>query len=398
MSSLIQLKNPSAAPAAPPQGFALWQLGFRPFYLLASVFSALSIGLWALQFSGWLGTPYLAGPLWHAHEMLFGFTLAVVVGFLFTAGRNWSGRPTPTGMPLMALAALWVAGRVLVLTPFGWAAAVVNVAFPLAAAIGLAIPFIAARNKRNYFFIALLLLMAMAVLGVHLAQLGVTKLPGWVGIQVALDVVLFIMAVMGGRVIPMFTNAIAGAHASKRPWLEKAALGSTLALLLADVLQLHGAALATLAGLCATAHLARWALWQPWKTGRTPLVWVLHVAYFWIAVHLALRGLAELGLLSPSAAVHALTVGAIGGLIIGMMTRTALGHTGRLLKASRSDLACYLLVLAAALIRVFVPLLMPAQIVHAVLWSAALWSAGFALYAVSYWPVLTRVRVDGKPG
>lgn len=398
MPPLIQIKNPSAVPAALPQGFALWQLGFRPFYLLASVFAALSIGLWALQFAGWLGTPYLQGPMWHAHEMLFGFTLAVVVGFLFTAGRNWSGRPTPTGVPLMALAALWVAGRVLVLTPFGWAAALVNVAFPLAAAIGLAIPFIAARNQRNYFFIALLLLMAAAVLGVHLAQLGVTQLPGWVGIQVALDVVLFIMAVMGGRVIPMFTNSIAGANASKRPWLEKAALGATLVLLLADALQLQGAVLTIVAGLCAAAHLARWALWQPWRTARTPLVWVLHVAYFWIPVHLVLRGLAELGWITPSAAIHALTVGAIGGLIIGMMTRTALGHTGRRLKASRADVACYLLVLAAALIRVFVPLLAPAQTINAVLWSAGLWSAGFALYAVSYWPVLTRVRIDGKPG
>ncbi len=398
MSSLLQIKHPSAVPAASPPGFALWQLGFRPFYLLASVFSALSIGLWALQFSGWLGTPYLAGPMWHAHEMLFGFALAVIVGFLFTAGRNWSGRPTPTGVPLMALATLWVAGRVLVLTPFGWAAAIVNVAFPLAAAIGLAIPFIAARNQRNYFFVALLLLMAAAVLGVHLAQLGVTQLPGWVGIQVALDVVLFIMAVMAGRVVPMFTNAIAGASATKRPWLEKAVLGSTLAVLLADVLQLQGAALVAIAGLCAAAHLARWTLWQPWKTLRTPLVWVLHVAYVWIPVHLLLRGLAELGMVSSSAAVHALTAGAIGGLIIGMMTRTALGHTGRRLVASRSDVMCYLLVLAAALIRVFVPLLMPAQLVHAVLISAALWSAGFALYAVTYWPVLTRVRVDGKPG
>ncbi|WP_029526992.1 NnrS family protein [Polaromonas glacialis] len=398
MSQLLQIKQASAVPAASPPGFALWQLGFRPFYLLASVFAALSIGLWALQFAGWLGQPYLAGPMWHAHEMLFGFTLAVVVGFLFTAGRNWSGRPTPTGGALMALAALWVAGRVLVLTPYGWAAAVVNVAFPLAAAIGLAIPFIAARNQRNYFFIGLLVLMAAAVLGIHLAQLGVTQLPGWIGIQVALDVVLFIMAVMGGRVIPMFTNSIAGASATKRPWLEKAALASTLALLLADVLPLHGAPLALLASVCASAHLARWALWQPWKTARTPLVWVLHVAYFWIPVHLALRGLGEMGLVSPSIAIHALTVGAIGGLIIGMMTRTALGHTGRLLKASRADVACYLLVLAAALIRVAVPLVAPAQIVNAVLWSAALWSAGFALYAVTYWPVLTRARVDGKPG
>lgn len=398
MSTLLPLKNPSAVPAAPPPDFALWQLGFRPFYLLASVFSALSIGLWALQFSGWLGTPYLSGPMWHAHEMLFGFALAVIVGFLFTAGRSWSGQPTPTGVPLMALAALWVAGRVLVLTPFDWAAAIVNVAFPLAAAIGLAIPFIAARNKRNYFFVALLLLMALAVLGVHLAQLGVTQLPGWVGIQVALDVVLFIMAVMAGRVVPMFTNAIAGANASKRPWLEKAALGSTLAVLLADLLQLHGAALVTLVGLCAVAHLARWALWQPWKTLRTPLVWVLHVAYVWIPVHLLLRGLSEMGLVSSSAAVHALTVGAMGGLIIGMITRTALGHTGRKLKASRTDTVCYLLVLASAVIRVFVPLLMPAQLMHAVLCSAALWSAAFALYAVTYWPVLTRIRADGKPG
>ena len=398
MSQPVQINNPSAAPAAKPAGFALWQLGFRPFYLLASVFAALSIGLWGLQFAGWLGRTYLAGPVWHAHEMLFGFTLAVVVGFLFTAGRNWSGRPTPTGPALMALAALWAAGRVLVLTPYGWAAAVANVAFPLAAAVGLAIPFIAARNQRNYFFIGLLVLMAAAVLGIHLAQLGVTTLPGWIGIQVALDVVLFIMAVMGGRVIPMFTNSIAGAAAAKRPWLEKAALGSTLALLLADVLVLRGWPLAVLAGVCAAAHLARWLRWQPWKTLGTPLVWVLHVAYFWIPVHLALRGLAEMGWITASVATHALTVGAIGGLIIGMMTRTALGHTGRLLKASRADVACYLLVLASALIRVGVPMLAPAQIVNAVIWSAALWSGGFALYAVTYWPVLTRARVDGKPG
>jgi len=401
MSPLASIQNPSSArPAAPPAppGFALWQLGFRPFYLLASVFAALSIALWALQFSGWLGTPYLAGPMWHAHEMLFGFTMAVVVGFLFTAGRNWSGRPTPTGAPLMALAALWVAGRVLVLTPYGWAAALANVAFPLAASIGLAIPFIAARNKRNYFFIGLLLLMAAAVLGVHLAQLGVTRLPGWVGIQVALDVVLFIMAVMGGRVIPMFTNSIAAANATKRPWLEKAALGSTLALLAADALGLRGGLLAALAVLCALAHLARWARWQPWKTLRTPLVWVLHAAYAWIPVHLLLRALAEMGWITASVATHALTVGAIGGLVIGMMTRTALGHTGRPLKAGRADVACYLLVLAAALIRVFVPLLAPGQLVNAVLCSAALWSAGFALYALAYWPILTRVRADGKPG
>jgi uncharacterized protein involved in response to NO len=398
MTSFIKIAEPPR-PSPAPAGWALWDLGFRPFYLLASAFAALSIGLWALQFSGLLGMPYLQGPMWHAHEMLFGFTLAVVVGFLFTAGRNWSNRPTPTGWPLAALAGLWVAGRVLVLTPFGWAALLANVAFPLAAAIALAIPFIAARNRRNYFFLGLLLLMSAAVLGIHLAQLGVIRLPGWVGIQLALDVMLFIMAVMGGRVIPMFTNnGVPGANATRHPLLEKAALGSVLALLPADALQLHGMWLTALAGLCAIAHLARWSLWRPWKTGRAPLVWVLHAAYLWIPVHLALRAASAAGWVAPSVATHALTVGAIGGLIIGMMTRTARGHTGRPLRADRSDVACYVLILLAALVRVLVPLAAPAWIIEATLGSAALWSTGFALYTVRYWPVLTRPRIDGQAG
>jgi len=180
---MIKLEEPSRPADRQGSGFALWQLGFRPFYLLASGFAALSIALWALQFSGLLGAHvYLRGPLWHAHEMLFGFTLAVLVGFLFTAGCNWSNRPTPTGAPLAALAALWLAGRVLVLTPWGWAAALVNVAFPLLAAIALAIPFVATRNRRNYFFIGLLVLLAMPQASVHLAQLGAQQVPGWTGI------------------------------------------------------------------------------------------------------------------------------------------------------------------------------------------------------------------------
>lgn len=398
MTQFISIEEPQR-PGPLPAGFALWQLGFRPFYLLASLFAALSIGLWAAQFTGWLPAPYLAGPLWHGHEMLFGFTLAVVVGFLFTAGRNWSNRPTPTGPALAAMAALWIAGRVLVLTPFGWAAAIVNAAFPIAAAIALAIPFWAARNKRNYFFVGLLLLMGLANLAIHLSQLGVLALPPWLGVQVALDVVLFIMAVMGGRVIPMFTNnGIAGAGAVRDVRVERAALGSTLLLLAVDLLHPHGIALVVAALACAAAHGLRLGLWKPWRTLRTPLVWVLHAAYCWIPLHLVLRAAAEAGWIAPSIAIHALTVGAIGGLVIGMMTRTARGHTARPLRADRFDVACYALVLLAAVVRVGVPLALPGASLHAVIGSAALWSAGFALYGLRYWPVLTRPRLDGKPG
>jgi uncharacterized protein involved in response to NO len=400
MTPLVSIAEPQCPGAgAQPPGLALWQLGFRPFYLLASVFASLSIALWSLQFTGLLGTPYLAGPLWHAHEMLFGFALAVVVGFLFTAGRNWSNQPTPTGVPLMALAALWVAGRILVLTPYGWAAAIANAAFPLAAAVALAIPFWAARNGRNYFFVALLALIGIAQLGVHLAQLGVLEVPPWAGVQIGLDALLFIMAVMAGRVVPMFTNnAIATAGAERRAVVEKAALGSVLALLAADAARLDAVPMAAVLGVALAAHTARWMLWKPWRTTRVPLVWVLHLAYAWIPLYLVLRAAAELGALPPSPATHALTVGAVGGLVIGMMTRTARGHTGLRLQADRFDVASYVLVFVAAAVRVGVPLAAPAWTSAAILASGACWSLAFALYAVRYAPRLARPRVDGRPG
>jgi uncharacterized protein involved in response to NO len=398
MATLIKIDEPRRA-ALHAQGFALWELGFRPFYLLASGFAALSIGLWALQFGGWLGSAYLSGPIWHAHEMLFGFALAVVVGFLLTAGRNWSGQPTPTGRPLMALAALWIAARILVLTPFGWAAAIANVAFPLAAAAFLGRALYKGGNRRNYFFVGLLALMSAGILVVHLSQLGVAPPLGWLGVQVGLDVLLFIISVITGRVIPMFTNnGVPGARAVTIPWVAALASGSILVLLVSDLVQVNGLPIAIVAVVGAGAHLARWVWWKPWKTLRAPLVWVLHVACLWIPVHLALRALAQAGWVSSSLATHALTVGVAGGLIAGMMARTARGHTARLLRADRWDVAIFALVLAAAPVRVFVPLLAPSLTVHAVLCAAVLWSAGFGLYAVRYWPVLTRPRLDGLPG
>ena len=387
MATLIQIDKPGTGDK--PR-FALWELGFRPFYLLASSFAALSIGLWALQLNGYLPNAYLRGPMWHAHEMLFGFTLAVLTGFLLTAAQNWSGQPTPKGAYLAALAALWVAGRVLVLSPWGWLAAAVNVAFPLALATALAIPLYKARNRRNYFFVALLVLMALAQLLVHLNGLEAIRIPGWAGILLGLDVMLFVICVMGGRVIPMFTNnAIPGAQALRHPWVEKIALGLVLLILVADALQVTGTWLALLALLSMVAHLIRFCLWRPWKTLKTPLVWVLHAAYAWIPLHLALRAMAAMDWVSSSAATHALTTGAVGGMVIGMMTRTALGHTGRKLIAGKAEISCYALVAAAAWVRVGVPLVDASMLPVAILVSATLWSAGFAIYTLQYWRILS---------
>lgn len=396
---MLSIEETTAAPAGRP-AFALWALGFRPFYWLASVFGAISVGVWALQASGWLRGAYLDGPLWHAHEMLFGYALAVIVGFLLTAGRNWSGRDTPTGPALAAMALLWLAGRVLVLSPWGWAAAGVNVAFPLVAAAVLARAFIPARVRRNYFFILLLVALALASAAVHGQRLGLWQAPAWIGLQLGLDVVLFIVVVMAGRVIPMFTNnGVPGAQATRRPWLETAALGAVLAVLAADAMRLPPPLTATVLALAAGLHAMRLALWQPWSTLRAPLVWVLHLAYAWIPLHLALRAMAVLGgPVSASIATHALTVGAIGGMTIGMMTRTTKGHTGRPLRADRWDVTCYTLIALAAAVRVLVGWAWPEVYGASLLASAAFWSAGLGLFAWRYWPVLSRARIDGRPG
>jgi uncharacterized protein involved in response to NO len=392
-------RTPMTPPRTAAGGFALWNLGFRPFYLLASVFAAVSILLWIAEYAGYLPGGYLRDPVWHAHEMLFGYTIAVVTGFLFTAVRNWTGQPTPTGALLAGYALLWILGRVTVLMPYPVIAAIVNAAFPIAVAIGLAAPLARSGNRRNYFFVALLVLLGLVTLAVHLARLGFVGWPPRASLQLGLDVVLFIIAVVAGRVVPMFTNnAIAGARAARKPLVEQASLGGMLVLIAADGLLPDSSALAVLAIAVAVAHAVRLSLWRPWRTASTPLVWILHVAYGWIVVYLALRALAAWGYVAAPLAVHALTIGTIGGMTIGMMTRTARGHSARPLVADRYDMTCYALVQLAALVRVFGGIALPEFYRATVVLSGLCWSSAFALYAIRYWPVLTRPRLDGKPG
>ncbi|HSN19870.1 MAG TPA: NnrS family protein [Usitatibacter sp.] len=394
--ALLQIEDPQP----PPRGFALWNLGFRPFYFLAAVFASLSILLWVLEYAGWLPVPYLEAPTRHAHEMLFGFAFAVISGVLLTAVRNWTNRPTPTGGWLAALVLLWVAARVSVLAGGPVLAGLLNAAFPVAVAIGIGIPIARSRNKRNYFFVPLLVAVGAASLVVHLATMG--ALP-WeargVSITLGLDAVMFIIAVMAGRVLAMFTNnAIPGAGAERKAWVEKASLAGILLVIAADLLEAPGAFFAALAIAVAALHALRLALLRPWRTRRTPIVWVLHAAYAWIPIHLVLRALAAVDLVPAQFAIHALTIGAIGGMTIGMMTRTARGHTGRPLATDGWEVACYVLVQAAALVRVFGGLAWTGGYVWTVLASGACWSLAYGIYAVRYWPILSRARVDGKPG
>ncbi len=400
MSVPIPVDPEGKLPPPASREFALWSLGFRPFYLLAGLFAALSVPLWAARFAGWLGERvYFSEAIWHAHEMIFGYAFAVVTGFLFTAVRNWTGRPTPTGLALAAIAGLWLAGRIFAFTPWTMLAAAADTAFALAAALGIGVPLVASGNRRNYFFIGVLLLLGAANLAFYLAKEELLHVAVSEGVQVALDLILFVMTVMAGRVIPMFTaSAVPGSKPTRHALLERTALGSVLVMIAADAFSASGSIIAVVASLAALAHAARLALWQPWLTLGRPILWILHASYGWVVIHLALRALASLDIVPASLATHALTVGAIGGMTLGMMTRTARGHTGRTLQAGLSETACYSLVQLAAVVRVLVPIAVPAWYFSAVTVSGLLWFAAFALFTAAYWPILTRVRVDGKPG
>ncbi len=394
--ALIRLDEPTTK-RIPPETFSLWALAFRPFYLLAALFAAIAVPVWAVAYSGAIELP-MAGIWWHAHEMIFGFAVAVIIGFLFTAGRNWTGLDTPTGKPLMVLAAVWLAGRLAMAFGSGAWVAIVDLAFlPVAAGMLLRV-LIKAKSKRNYFVGALPAMLALANLFFHLAALGVIEADPLTAMHLALGLVVLLETIVGGRVIPMFTfNAVRGVKQWRNVKVDwAAAIATGIALLLWALGA--GAWAGAVSLLAAALQAARVGGWNPWATRGQPILWVLHLAYLWIPLGLALIALTQFGVLPRSAGIHALAIGATGGLIIGMITRTALGHTGRMLVAGGIETAAYALVLIAALLRVLTVGFLPVAQLGGVHAAATLWSVAFLLYVWRYAPFLWRARVDGKEG
>jgi uncharacterized protein involved in response to NO len=402
MNRALPLHGEIPAPKQPVR-FALARKGFRPFFLLAALYACAIVPVWLLVLFGVLHpTAYLDATTWHAHEMIFGFTVAVIAGFLLTAVGNWTGRETAVGPKLLALAGVWTLGRIAMAAPTAFprgVAAVLDLAFlPLLAAVLLR-PLVASTNRRNFVMIAVLAALAGANLAVHLEALGV--LAGGSGRhaeRVAIDVVVFLCLVIAGRILPMFTRNAIGAPgaervASSRP-LEVAAIVSMVAVTGLDVAVPDARATAAFSGIAGALALARAARWGTRHTVRHPLLWILHAGYAWIGVGLLLRALP----VPASCAAHALTVGAIGGLTLGMMARVSLGHTGRSLAPPKTMPAAFFLVSLSALVRVAGPLVWPSQSAAALVLAGLLWTAAFALYLFSYAPILASARVDGKPG
>jgi len=398
--SLSKQNDQPAALNAP-----LLALGFRPFYLFAAIYAVLAVPAWLLSYAG--GIPlggYLQSMTWHSHEMIFGFAPAVMAGFLLTAVRNWTGRPTPTGAPLAGLVALWLLARVLILTGPANAAAFVDVLFLPALGIAVAIPIWRSRNVRNYKVVAILAALTLANVCYHLAnmhilQVGIMR----VAITAALDVIAILIAIVGGRVTLAFIgNAIADAQPRYVFSVELISFGALVAILVLGVLTpwmtVPTDAWFVILAIAAVAQGIRLLLWQPFKARGNPLLWMLPVAYAWLPITLFLRALSALDIVLSTAAVHAFTVGAIPSLMIAMMMRSALGHSGRPLVAGFAEIGAFVLLQLAAIVRVLAASVAPGSYREAMIASGVLWTLAFAVFLSRYFSILTRPRIDGKPG
>lgn len=399
---LLKIKEP--APVQVPRGLALFRLGFRPFYLGCAFASVGAMALWMrmLEGGGWSGVlPALA---WHQHEMLYAVALAAIAGFLLTAGRVWTGLATPVGWPLGLLAAHWLLARVFLYTgPLGLGIGL-DVSFPFLLALLMGRLVVKARSRRNYFAPVMLTALGLANLLFYVEQAGASAWPAGIAMRAALYLVMMMVMVIGGRVVPAFTgSALPLAGVTSIPALvERTAFALTLA---AFVLDLSGGAASGLpawpgAAVAAGAgilHGWRQWCWRPFATFARPILWILHLSYAWIPVGLLLLAAAQLGWIPRAAAVHAFGVGAMGGMILGMITRTALGHTGRALVAGWPETAAYLLVHLAAAARL-VAALLPGAGIDWLSIAGHAWMIAFLLYLIVYAPRLARPRVDGRPG
>jgi uncharacterized protein involved in response to NO len=375
------------------RGFALFERGFRPFFLGAAVMAVAWMALWVLVLRGLSLDSHYGAYYWHAHEMIFGYTAAVIAGFLLTAVENWTDQPTVRGSALAALFILWGAGRLLAFVPGAvpdWGIALVDLAFLPALAAVLAVPLARSGQARNFVFVLLLGLLAAADAMVQGELLGLTEGTMRKGTVLGLGVVLIAIVIIGGRVFPMFTARIPGVRPRSRPLVEVFALGSLVLFVLAVQARPRSDFAGASAALAAVSHGVRLAGWHHREVWRVPLVWVLHLGYAWLVAGFALWAVAAFADIPHTLALHAFTAGCIGVLTVGMMARVALGHTDRPLSPPRPVVAAFVLVNLAAAARVLVPLAAPAWYTQAVFTAAALWIMAFVLFLSVYAQILVR--------
>jgi len=405
----IRIEDPFAQQPQPGSGFALFNYGFRPFFLLAGLFGVVSVPLWVGLYSGHVGLSLVAAPyLWHGHEMLFGYATAVIVGFFLTVVPNWTKVKARKGNILIALSALWLLGRVAF-----WAQGYMPYSLVIAADMLFLIgftalvlrPLIDPQHRRQFVFVPILGALIAANAMTHLGIIGFDGLGldwGAHGLTLGLDAIIVLIVVMGGRVTPSFTSSFLGhgdpnIKVRQSAPLDRLALNATWGMLAINQLAPDHPIAGGVTLFVAVLHAARLSGWQGWRTLSNPILWVLHLGYVWLITGLVLRGLSAFDLLAASDAVHALTIGAVGTFTMGVMTRASLGHTGRVIKAAPMIVAAYVLISFAALSRLATAV-WPELSTQLVMVSGVAWTLAFAAFFAVYAPILMRPRIDGRPG
>ncbi|WP_293749439.1 NnrS family protein [uncultured Paraglaciecola sp.] len=382
------------------------RLGFRPLFLFGSLFAFLAMLIWLLTLSGQLSFSPVNGVFWwHSHEMLFGFVPAIIASFLLTAVQTWTNIPSIKGNKLLFLSLIWLLPRTLLaFNPD------INLLFTMTAdlaflpltALLLAVPLIKIRQYRNLVFVPVLLLMTTANVLTYLPQFDFSASLATQGFHGMVLLVTFLVAFLGGRVIPMFTaNGTSTAKVSPLKWLEILALLSIVILfgLIISGLTHNQWLLAILCFSSALLNLIRQLRWRPWVTLKVPLVWSLHFAMIFAPIGLLLMGIHFIfGSISLSTALHSLTVGLIGGMISAMTARVSLGHTGRKLKVGHIMQLAFMAIILSALTRSLLVALWPQYSLQFWLVSAVLWCITFGSFVALYLPILSAPRIDGRPG
>lgn len=387
--------------------FNLFAYGFRSQFLLAGLAGLVLIPLWALSFvwgtaigTGWPPT------LWHAHEMLFGFITCAIAGFMLTAVPSWTGGRGFAGFPLMVLAVIWVAARMLIATSSFWPPllpSIVDLAFLPMLALMVMVPLIRSRS-RNTPLLAVLAALWFANLIFHIGLIRHDSPLAHKAIIAGIDITLLLVTVIGGRIVPAFTTSALRQQGkaitlNSSRVLNVASIAVMLCVIVGDIVWPDTHLAGYVAAVAAVIQALKLAQWRPLLTAHQPIVWILHLAYVWLPIGFALKAAALLGGYAFAAFwLHALTIGALTTMITAVMTRASLGHTGRPLRAHPLITLAYLLLTVATVIRVF-GLLLPGMSYPTVITLAALfWTASFVLFVGFYGPILLGPRVDGKPG
>ncbi|MDE1922210.1 MAG: NnrS family protein [Gammaproteobacteria bacterium] len=390
--------------ARAPVNCRLFAAGFRPMFLAAMVAAVLLVPVWAAVFvyGASLANPW-PPTLWHGHEMVFGFLGAAVAGFLLTAVPNWTGRPGIAGFPLAILASLWLAARAAIATAGWWppaAVAAVDVSYFVVLAALSAPPLLRSGN-RNAPLPAVVLLLAVCDAVFHWSLVHHDAVTAMRAIRAAIDIILVLATLIGGRIVPAFTaGALRGSGVSLRTLrgIDGVAIASMVAVLIVDLPAIDARVAGVVAGLAAAAQFLRLAQWRTLHVLGKPIVWILHLGYAWIGVGLALKCAALLGGYAAAAFwLHALTVGALATLVVGVMSRAALGHTGRTLDLDGRTIVAYFLLMLAGLTRVFGLGVLPVAYPTVILIAAFLWTTAFTLLVWVYAPILWSARVDAGP-